>query len=43
MYAIDRETFERVTAHLPDFTKHVHDVVRERLGQKGAAEFTPDK
>ena len=39
MYTIDRETFERVLAHYPDFAKQVHDIARKRLGEDGGVDI----
>ena len=31
MYSIDRDTFEKVLAHYPEFEKHINEIAKERL------------
>ena len=31
MYTIDRDTFEKVLGHYPDFAKHVREIAKTRL------------
>jgi CRP-like cAMP-binding protein len=34
LYALSKETFERIVAHYPDFARHIHDIARRRQKQQ---------
>jgi CRP-like cAMP-binding protein len=31
MYSIDRETFEKVLNHYPEFAEHIREIAKERI------------